>query len=104
MLIVKPMPANEYTRIGYLTDDAGIILQLFARPSLTARDRFNYYVTSSDQQPVRLVLSHRGQSCDSDGGCAELYDGDQLHLAEYGSKSFRVRLYAKETVRYDPSV
>jgi hypothetical protein len=104
IIIVKPMPTDRYTSIGYLANDAGTNLPLFARPSLTSRDRFNYYVMSNDQQPVRLVVMHNGQNCASEQGCSEIFDNDQLSITEYGGKIFRVKLYPKETVSYDPRV
>lgn len=104
LIIVKPPPMTDYARIGYLSNDNGTTLPLYGRPSLTSRERFQYYVMTTDQQPIRLIVSHQGQVCTDERGCSEIMDGDQLSIAEYGGQSFRVKLYPRETMRYNPNV
>ncbi|KAF6252141.1 hypothetical protein COO60DRAFT_1644265 [Scenedesmus sp. NREL 46B-D3] len=60
MTIVKPISSSEYARLGYLTDNQGMSLPLFGRASLTSRERFQYYVLTTDQQPIRLVARPSG--------------------------------------------
>jgi hypothetical protein len=104
MLVVKPLPTDEYTQLGYISNDHGTTLPLYGRPSLTSRERFQYYVMTNEMNPVRLVVTHNGQDCSTDQGCIEIMDGESLAIREFGGSMFRVKLYPRQIVRYDPRI
>lgn len=103
MIVVKPQYTSEYKQLGYLSDDQSKTLPLFGRRSLTSRDRFQYYVLTTDQQPVKLLFRHNGSNCADERGCSEITDGEQLTIDEFGGRSFKVTLYPPESLRYDPN-
>lgn len=91
LLLPGPRP---YSAVGTLSGDDGRVMQLYARPSASHRDRWNYYTTTTeDRIPVELLFD--GRRCEADRiGCARVQSGDQMTATEFGTgRPLTVQLY-----------
>ena len=87
---------RPYSPIGTLSDGNSRILQLFARPSSTHRDRWHYF-TSIDDNQIPVELQFHGRRCQSGSiGCEEVRTGDEMSASEFTtSPPLRVQLYGE---------
>ena len=67
------------------------ILPLIGRQIHRGSYRWNYY-TLSNNNMIKIPLSHKGRECDDKYGCEELYDDDVVFIPEY-NENFTVKLY-----------
>jgi hypothetical protein len=92
---------NPDKQIGNNSDTA--ILPLFARPTFSGSNRWNYYTSSDKFQSVKLPLNIDGKKCTDDLGCKELMNGDIVTIPSYNGR-FKVEIYSYDAPRYIPFV
>lgn len=89
------VPATSpYAPVGTLANEDGRVLQLYARPCGSHRDRWNYH-TMVDESRIPVELTFRGRRCENDRiGCDRVYSGDSMTATEFGTQApLRVQLY-----------
>jgi hypothetical protein len=77
------------------------ILALYGRPTYPGSNKWNFYTSTDGYHLLRIPIFYKNKNCTAEYGCDELYDGDFVRVEEYG-KTFRVRLYESEQLRYIP--
>lgn len=77
------------------------ILPLYGRPTYPASNKWNFYTSTDGYHLLRIPVFYKNKNCTGEYGCDELYDGDFVRVEEYG-KTYRVRLYETEQLRYIP--
>lgn len=92
----------HYTQLGILHDGT-TVLPLMGRPTYPRSHMWNYYTLTNDAVSLRVPLITNGRHCDSSTGCKELFEGDSVIIPEFGSSSFRVKMYDKAP-RYIPYI
>ncbi len=95
----------EYRQVGILTRINGPeqILPLMGRPTLTNRDKWNFYTMKDGNQMIKLPITHRGKSCTNEYGCDNLYNGDTVYVEGYND-AFKVTSYDNQVMHYIPYV
>jgi len=91
----RPMPNRM---VGYLTNDTGLLLPLYARPSPTHRHRYNYHTTNNGNHhlpALRLPVFHNKRDCTENLGCDELYEGSLVNVPGM-EQPMEVKLYSKD--------
>lgn len=88
---------GEYKQIGLLVGkDAGeippTIMPLFGR-RMSHRDRFEYYTATDKEHLWKVPVQFERRDCQTEIGCAEIYDGDDVVVPDYANKTFRARIY-----------
>lgn len=98
-------PSPDYQQVGILTRNSGreTILPLFGRPSITNRDKWQYYTTNDKHNAVKLPISINGKSCTSEYGCDNIYNGDNVYVEGYNDV-FNVTIYENNNLRYLPYI
>ena len=93
----------NYRQIGILTRISGaeMILPLMGRPLITNRDKWNFYTMTSNNNMIKLPVSHKGKSCTNEYGCDNVYDGDTLYVEGYND-AFKATIYDNNVMRYIP--
>lgn len=93
----------NYRQIGILTRISGaeMILPLMGRPLITNRDKWNFYTMTSNNNMIKLPVSHKGKSCTSEYGCDNIYDGDTIYVEGYND-AFKATIYDNNVMRYIP--
>jgi hypothetical protein len=93
----------NYRQIGILTRISGaeMILPLMGRPLITNRDKWNFYTMTSNNNMIKLPVSHKGKSCTSEYGCDNIYDGDSIYVEGYND-AFKATIYDNNVMRYIP--
>lgn len=84
--------------VGYLENDTGPLLPLYARPSPTHRHRYNYHTErdhSHHFSGLRLPVFHNKRDCTENLGCDELYDGSLVDVPGMETP-LTVKLYSKD--------
>lgn len=96
---------SSYRQIGILTriGEKETILPLLGRPSITNRDKWNFYTLSEGNNLLKLPISHNGKKCMSDSGCNDLYTGDTVKVDGY-KDSFKVTTYENSAPQYIPYI
>ena len=94
---------TNYRQVGILTRINGpeTILPLMGRPTITNRDKWNFYCMSDKNQAIKLPVTNAGKSCTSEYGCDNLYNGDTVYVEGYND-AFKVTMYDNSTIRYIP--
>lgn len=94
---------TNYRQIGLLTRINGqeTILPLMGRPTITNRDKWNFYSMSDKNNAIKLPVTNAGKSCTSEYGCDNLYNGDTVYVEGYND-AFKVTMYDNNTIRYIP--
>ena len=108
--------SGEYQQVGMLYKDTvdsetktigsgneTTLLALYGRPTYPGSNRWSYYTSSDKYHQIKIPFSNNGKECNSQHGCAELYDGDQITLPAYNGV-FKVNIYDYNTPRYIPYV
>lgn len=90
------MPALK-RMVGYLTNETGLLLPLYARPSPTHRHRYNYHTENGNHHlpGLRLPVFHNKRDCTENLGCDELYDGTLVNVPGVETP-MEVKLYSKD--------
>ena len=93
----------EYRQVGILTRVGGIemILPLFGKPLIVARDKWNFYTMSDNNSMIKLPVSFKGRSCTNEYGCDNIYNGDSVYVEGYND-TFKVTMYDTNTMQYIP--
>ena len=94
---------TNYRQVGLLTRINGqeTILPLMGRPTITNRDKWNFYSMSDKNNAIKLPVNNAGKSCTSEYGCDNLYNGDTVYVEGYND-AFKVTMYDNNTIRYIP--
>jgi hypothetical protein len=96
-----------YGQIGILTRSNGrddMILPLMGRPSLTGRNKMQYYTISNNGNiNTKLPVSVNGRSCTSDNGCDEINNNDTVYVEGY-KDTFVATIYESGTFSYLPYI
>jgi len=94
---------TNYRQVGLLTRINGqeTILPLMGRPTITNRDKWNFYSMSDKNNAIKLPVTNAGKSCTSEYGCDNLYNGDTVYVEGYND-AFKVTMYDNNTIRYIP--
>lgn len=101
---------DTYQQVGVITTQGGTdnsgtptrtILPLFGRAVDAARNKWNYYTRTDGMNPVQVPLQFKRRNCDSDTGCDEITDGDNIGVPVMG-QSFTANIYRYSTPRYLP--
>jgi len=96
-----------YGQIGILTRSNGrddMILPLMGRPSLTGRNKMQYYTISNNGNiNTKLPVSVNGRSCTSDVGCDEINNNDTVYVEGY-KDTFVATIYESGTFSYLPYI
>ena len=94
---------TNYRQVGLLTRINGqeTILPLMGRPTITNRDKWNFYSMSDKNNAIKLPITNAGKSCTSEYGCDNLYNGDTVYVEGYND-AFKVTMYDNNTIRYIP--
>ena len=73
------------------------------RPVNTARDYWQYYSMSDQNNSVKLPLIRNGKSCTNEYGCPKIYKGDNIYVEGYND-AFKTTVYENDTIKYLPFV
>lgn len=93
LIPVNTRHVNDYQTIGYLQQQSGErILPLYGRRLHVSSTLWNYYTRTDHDRSMLLPIVIQGQRCTERYGCKELFDGDTIHIPEYGG-SYIVHLY-----------
>ena len=89
---------GEYKQIGILVgkDDDQVpptILPLFGRSMAHRRDRYEYYTATDKEHLWKVPVQFEKRDCQTEIGCAEIYNGDDVVVPDYANKTFRARIY-----------
>mgnify|MGYP005657183403 FL=1 len=93
---------SEYKQVGLLNRVNGkeTVLPLLGRPLYSNRQKWQYY-TMREYNNIKLPVSKNGNSCTSEYGCDELFNGDTIYVEGY-KDAFKITLYEIESPRYIP--
>lgn len=92
---------ESYRQVGYLYNDENVMMPIYGRRLHVSSTRWNYYTKSDNNNySISIPLHNKGRDCQSEYGCDELYDGDEISVPEFNGV-FRVKLY-KNQMRYLP--
>ena len=89
---IRTRGTEDYRQLGILSGKNGKVLPLYGRRTYVGSNRWNYFTQANDHLALKIPLSKDGRDCDSNTGCDELYDDDNLHLPMYNGE-FSVKLY-----------
>lgn len=92
---------ESYRQVGYLYNDDNFMMPIHGRRLHVNSTRWNYYTKSDNNNySISIPLHNKGRDCQSEYGCDELYDGDEISVPEFNG-IFKVKLY-KNQMRYIP--
>lgn len=92
---------ESYRQVGYLYNDDNHMMPIYGRRLHVSSTRWNYYTKSDNNNySISIPLHNKGRDCQSEYGCDELYDGDEISVPEFNG-IFKVKLY-KNQMRYIP--
>lgn len=92
---------ESYRQVGYLYNDDNVMMPIYGRRLHVSSTRWNYYTKSDNNNySISIPLHNKGRDCQSEYGCDELYDGDEISVPEFNG-IFKVKLY-KNQMRYIP--
>ena len=78
-----------------------VILPLFGCPTYQGSNKWSYYTATDKYNQVKLPITNNSRVCNSEYGCDELYDGDNVSLPAYNG-NFKVSKYEFDKPRYIP--
>lgn len=88
-------------QIGNNSDNA--IIPLYGHRLFNGSDKWNYYVSSDKYHSIKMPIMHKNRKCDSEFGCNEIYNDDEIDVPAYNSR-FKVQIYEFDKPRYLPNV
>lgn len=97
--LYKEEIADPDKQIG--NNNEPVILPLYGRPIYNGSTKWSYYTTNDKMAMVKLKLESKGQKCDTNTGCDEIYDGDMIKVPPYNGL-FKVSIYDFDKPRYIP--
>ena len=80
-----------------------VILPLMGAPTYNGSNKWTYYTATDKYNQIKLPITNNNRQCDSEYGCDELYDGDNVTIPAYNG-SFQVKIYQFDKPRYLPFV
>lgn len=98
--------SSHYQQVGSLTENGenGKILPLYGKPYYPGSRQWYYYTGTDAFSPVKLPVVNKNKSCQSEHGCDEIFDGDNITVTGYNGKTFTVNLYEIDKPRYIPYI
>ena len=90
---------SENQKVG--NSDKTVILALFGKPLWKGSNKWTYYITSDNNNFVKIPLNHKGKKCDTTYGCEEIQNDDLITIPEYNG-IFRVNIYDYDKPSYIP--
>lgn len=92
---------ESYRQVGYLYNDENVMLPIFGRQLHMNSSRWNYYTKSDNHNySIHIPLFNKGRDCESEYGCDELYNEEEISISEYNG-TFKVKLYSNH-LKYIP--
>lgn len=96
--------AGEFQQVGMLIGEDGddpIMLPLYGRQLYGRSDRWEYYTAAEKRNLWRIPVVFEGRDCGNpDVGCQQIYDGDEVHVPAYSTRSFKASIYKLRLRRY----
>jgi hypothetical protein len=93
--------SDETMKVGNNTEP--VILPLLGAPTYNGSHKWTYYTATDKYNQIKLPITNNNRKCDSEYGCDELYDGDNVTIPAYNG-SFQVKIYEFDKPRYLPFV
>ena len=93
--------SDETMKVGNNTEP--VILPLLGAPTYNGSNKWTYYTATDKYNQIKLPITNNNRKCDSEYGCDELYDGDNVTIPAYNG-SFEVKIYEFDKPRYLPFV
>ena len=93
--------SDETMQIG--NNNEPVILPLMGAPTHNGSNKWTYYTATDKYNQIKLPITNNNRKCDSEYGCDELYDGDNVTIPAYNG-SFQVKIYQFDKPRYLPFV
>lgn len=84
---------RDETDTNYNKDDVNRLM-LFGRPKWSGSNKFDYYVTTSENSSIKIPIEDSND---------ELFDGDTLSVTGF-SGNFKVKLYEYKEMEYIPFI
>lgn len=97
----KEEVSDDTKKIGQNTEP--VILPLYGRPTYNGSNKWSYYTSTDKMNQVKLPISNKNKVCNSEYGCEELYNGDNVTVPAYNG-DFKVSIYEFDKPRYIPYV
>ncbi len=80
-----------------------VILPLMGAPTYNGSHKWTYYTATDKYNQIKLPVTNKNRQCDSEYGCDELYDDDEVTIPAYNG-TFKVKKYEFDKPRYLPHV
>lgn len=80
-----------------------VILPLMGAPTYNGSHKWTYYTATDKYNQIKLPITNKNRQCDSEYGCDELYDDDEVTIPAYNG-TFKVKKYEFDKPRYLPHV
>lgn len=97
-----------YQQVGVLIEEnsngENKLLPLFGEQTYPGSRQWRYYTSSDGYQSVKLPILHKNRNCQDSNGCDEIYEGQNVTVTGYGSKSFKANIYKLDAPRYIPYI
>jgi hypothetical protein len=93
--------SDETMQVGNNTEP--VILPLMGAPTYNGSNKWTYYTATDKYNQIKLPITNNNRQCDSEYGCDEIYDGDNVTIPAYNG-SFQVKIYQFDKPRYLPFV
>lgn len=93
--------SDETIQVGQNTEP--VILPLMGSPTYNGSNKWTYYTATDKYNQIKLPITNNNRQCDSEYGCDELYDDDEVTIPAYNG-SFKVKIYQFDKPRYLPNV
>tara|TARA_Y100000994_G_scaffold204685_1_gene176222 strand:- start:706 stop:1248 length:543 start_codon:yes stop_codon:yes gene_type:complete len=79
------------------------VLPLFGRRKYKGSTKWIYYTYSDNYHNVRIPLYHKNKKCDTELGCDELYNNDNINIPALNG-NYKIELYENEKHFYIPKI
>ena len=99
--LYKQNLSDDSSNIG--NNNEPVILPLFGRETYNGSNKWMYYTTTDKNNQVKIPISNKSKECNSEYGCDELYDGDNISIPAYNGE-FKVNKYQFDKPRYIPYI
>ena len=100
---IRTRGSTNYSQIGTLTnDEKSKIYPLYGKQTYPGSNRWMYYTRTDTFNNVSVGVQHNNRDCmNSDNGCNELYDNDDVFVDEFG-EHLNVKIYRNKEFQYIP--
>jgi hypothetical protein len=75
------------------------MLPLYGKQIFPGSNKYHYYCSTDQYNPVKISVFREGRDCLSTHGCGELYQNDSIKVSGY-SNDFKVEIYPTEFSGY----